>query len=110
MKLRETHDYIGRRLQQCRTRTDFLCTNSEFGLSSRPMALSSYLRWFPMYCAPLVRRSRLDYSQLQARVFGGPMKKWMLLPCTLLATTRSEEHTSELQSPYDLVCRLLLEK
>src|SRR5207248_6921210 len=24
--------------------------------------------------------------------------------------TRSEEHTSELQSPYDLVCRLLLEK
>src|SRR5207248_7841478 len=25
-------------------------------------------------------------------------------------STRSEEHTSELQSPYDLVCRLLLEK
>src|SRR5207248_5187502 len=25
-------------------------------------------------------------------------------------TDRSEEHTSELQSPYDLVCRLLLEK
>src|SRR5437867_10045785 len=29
---------------------------------------------------------------------------------TPLAATRSEEHTSELQSPYDLVCRLLLEK
>src|SRR5207248_11378421 len=28
-------------------------------------------------------------------------------PCT---SCRSEEHTSELQSPYDLVCRLLLEK
>src|SRR5437867_9918730 len=26
------------------------------------------------------------------------------------AGRRSEEHTSELQSPYDLVCRLLLEK
>src|SRR5207248_10523371 len=26
------------------------------------------------------------------------------------ARGRSEEHTSELQSPYDLVCRLLLEK
>src|SRR5207248_11758995 len=26
------------------------------------------------------------------------------------AQRRSEEHTSELQSPYDLVCRLLLEK
>src|SRR5437867_10490362 len=29
---------------------------------------------------------------------------------TLGVTSRSEEHTSELQSPYDLVCRLLLEK
>src|SRR5207248_7054943 len=29
-----------------------------------------------------------------------PPKEWL----------RSEEHTSELQSPYDLVCRLLLEK
>src|SRR5437867_5997224 len=27
-----------------------------------------------------------------------------------LCKSRSEEHTSELQSPYDLVCRLLLEK
>src|SRR5437867_7298368 len=27
-----------------------------------------------------------------------------------VAHRRSEEHTSELQSPYDLVCRLLLEK
>src|SRR5207248_11140186 len=26
------------------------------------------------------------------------------------SAARSEEHTSELQSPYDLVCRLLLEK
>src|SRR5207248_4365036 len=26
------------------------------------------------------------------------------------ALLRSEEHTSELQSPYDVVCRLLLEK
>src|SRR5437867_8757546 len=28
----------------------------------------------------------------------------------VLVAVRSEEHTSELQSPYDLVCRLLLEK
>src|SRR3712207_7865377 len=28
----------------------------------------------------------------------------------LLGTSRSEEHTSELQSPPNLVCRLLLEK
>src|SRR5207248_11469235 len=30
--------------------------------------------------------------------------------CRENAATRSEEHTSELQSPYDIVCRLLLEK
>src|SRR5207248_10133825 len=29
---------------------------------------------------------------------------------TTIRDERSEEHTSELQSPYDLVCRLLLEK
>src|SRR5256885_12225488 len=29
---------------------------------------------------------------------------------TLIASGRSEEHTSELQSPCNLVCRLLLEK
>src|SRR6266446_6435955 len=33
----------------------------------------------------------------------GPGTNWWLLP-------RSEEHTSELQSPCNLVCRLLLEK
>src|SRR6266496_4922745 len=32
------------------------------------------------------------------------------LTCSSLASWRSEEHTSELQSRRDLVCRLLLEK
>src|SRR5207249_6909172 len=31
-------------------------------------------------------------------------------PAALRMTARSEEHTSELQSRFDLVCRLLLEK
>src|SRR5437867_4689332 len=31
-------------------------------------------------------------------------------PWIFYINIRSEEHTSELQSPYDLVCRLLLEK
>src|SRR5207248_10819739 len=38
---------------------------------------------------------------------------WTLKPVCVLEVVvqlRSEEHTSELQSPYDLVCRLLLEK
>src|SRR2546426_7142060 len=33
-----------------------------------------------------------------------------LEPCAQCAGARSEEHTSELQSPCNLVCRLLLEK
>src|SRR5256885_13019106 len=32
------------------------------------------------------------------------------LSCSIAALSRSEEHTSELQSPCNLVCRLLLEK
>src|SRR5437867_5127947 len=41
------------------------------------------------------------------------MRARSALPATtrgVAAVPRSEEHTSELQSPYDLVCRLLLEK
>src|SRR5256885_16435817 len=43
-----------------------------------------------------------------------PRRSWRASPnrrrTTVWATTRSEEHTSELQSPCNLVCRLLLEK
>src|SRR5437867_5218585 len=42
-------------------------------------------------CSPCLRVRRLDQRQQGVR-------------------PRSEEHTSELQSPYELVCRLLLEK
>src|SRR2546426_6675122 len=35
---------------------------------------------------------------------------YFLLSTALSAAIRSEEHTSELQSPCNLVCRLLLEK
>src|SRR5438067_3966518 len=35
---------------------------------------------------------------------------WLTKPMTAIMPKRSEEHTSELQSRFDLVCRLLLEK
>src|SRR5256885_9385038 len=35
---------------------------------------------------------------------------WLLPASVAVPTIRSEEHTSELQSPCNLVCRLLLEK
>src|SRR5688500_19176028 len=67
-----------------------------------------------------VRNSRGDLERLAAgeRViaFDQPMSRAAVLPtirCSSNLTTaspRSEEHTSELQSPCNLVCRLLLEK
>src|SRR5690349_25110067 len=49
--------------------------------------------------------SRLPWHQ-SARV-GATLRSWLV---RTLALDRSEEHTSELQSRRDLVCRLLLEK
>src|SRR2546426_8569357 len=50
--------------------------------------------------------------QLAGTVFLKKERKEYLVSGTLQAPrgTRSEEHTSELQSPCNLVCRLLLEK
>src|SRR5207249_7057386 len=42
--------------------------------------------------------------------FSGQVSAWPSGVGTLEAFVRSEEHTSELQSRFDLVCRLLLEK
>src|SRR5256885_10490791 len=39
-----------------------------------------------------------------------PRRSFAQPPTTFPTTGRSEEHTSELQSPCNLVCRLLLEK
>src|SRR5207248_4812015 len=38
-----------------------------------------------------------------------PPQPFALAAVAFRSFSRSEEHTSELQSPYDLVCRLLLE-
>src|SRR5438874_5981114 len=40
----------------------------------------------------------------------GGANGWWPSPAARVSATRSEEHTSELQSRRDLVCRLLLEK
>src|SRR5437867_6450451 len=55
--------------------------------------------------AEVLRHRQAGQRDAHARAGGRLwMSSWMM---TVL---RSEEHTSELQSPYDLVCRLLLEK
>src|SRR5205807_3244962 len=45
-----------------------------------------------------------------ARVLKRPRQPSDDVPARLAIPSRSEEHTSELQSPCNLVCRLLLEK
>src|SRR5690348_18068954 len=61
-----------------------------------------------------------DYRHRNALGHRAPLPEWFLeldadavtARClsTVLTQVRSEEHTSELQSPVHLVCRLLLEK
>src|SRR6266516_2008894 len=55
---------------------------------------------------PLVRRNVMSLVRSLSR----HLSTGALHELTLTTNGRSEEHTSELQSPYDLVCRLLLEK
>src|SRR5438094_6232113 len=58
-----------------------------------------------MVIPPVVQAfTQLGYPVSTSRALGV-----IELVCIVLYL-RSEEHTSELQSPYDLVCRLLLEK
>src|SRR5258708_27430575 len=54
-------------------------------------------------------RGHLRVEMAQAMV-GGAMQRHLIVIVALPTITRSEEHTSELQSPDHLVCRLLLEK
>src|SRR5437667_99719 len=51
---------------------------------------------------------RLDAQGLKN--LSGRLIYWIISPHSTPAQARSEEHTSELQSHHDLVCRLLLEK
>src|SRR5438094_7802935 len=52
----------------------------------------------------------LDLVKLQIAIAAGHGLPFAWETITPRGHARSEEHTSELQSPYDLVCRLLLEK
>src|SRR5438552_9600873 len=50
-------------------------------------------------------------SAFAALIYMGPAAAtWVQVGAGLVLCVRSEEHTSELQSPDHLVCRLLLEK
>src|SRR5207244_10624033 len=75
--------------------------------------------WPPPHSPPLRRYFRFTTWELAMSVRRSPVRVGKLMafsPWARLAShtleniSRSEEHTSELQSPDHLVCRLLLEK
>src|SRR5437879_7569386 len=80
----------------------------------------------PKSAAALIVKKCRCCDETVRSIYRGPVRNWSLLnnlppaiwlPCSHcfcqgpgLCPQRSEEHTSELQSPMYLVCRLLLEK
>src|SRR5256885_9194693 len=70
------------------------------GIQREPGRHSFWLRDFWMGGRPLWPQGRIGWFEPVVRD---------IYPCRCLCK-RSEEHTSELQSPCNLVCRLLLEK
>src|SRR3989454_9118030 len=75
--------------------------------------LFPYTTLFRSVAGTLDQRLRAFDEETGAEVWSAPLPvSAHALPMTYLAggRQRSEEHTSELQSPCNLVCRLLLEK
>src|SRR2546430_9233510 len=80
-------------------------------------AQSPYLTKVPFveggYLAPALQSRCPDNQVIEANHFSGGLQfgpDTCMLVRRLLGVGRSEEHTSELQSQSNLVCRLLLEK
>ena len=66
-----------------------------------------------VYCIPSISRTAVHYRPLEGCVFNSPSLDFtdtLMFKFGEFLRYRSEEHTSELQSRSDLVCRLLLEK
>src|SRR5256885_13132600 len=55
-------------------------------------------------------KKQMRLQRVKELVQGESARSWLAITPLLLIFLRSEEHTSELQSPCNLVCRLLLEK
>src|SRR6266516_8109246 len=88
------------------------------GKLRRSFAGEGFFRGALMGCATERPQGRGERSTKMLSVRRNNARPVRIRPLTAVASlillsslfVRSEEHTSELQSPYDLVCRLLLEK
>src|SRR5207248_10877628 len=63
----------------------------------------------PIYTGTLLNSARAVFREIPIPL-AACLALWRRAAAGGSGSDRSEEHTSELQSPYDLVCRLLLEK
>src|SRR6266705_6270432 len=80
-------------------------------IPSVPLPFVSLLFFFFLMIRRPPRSTLFPYTTLfRSHVPHARLVHHLLVQLADAGAARSEEHTSELQSPYDLVCRLLLEK
>src|SRR5688500_19981762 len=87
-----------------------MCSCNQFGFNSFPTRRASDLHcemWRPIKSCCWIKKMQ-QYQRLLRRGANPFSKKTKR--CAESILKRSEEHTSELQSPCNLVCRLLLEE
>src|SRR5438094_7224565 len=120
---------LGKRRQRAAPRTVSPTPTSSLASTNSIRLSSEYRRGFPAPTGSAIsgRTTRFSaqsmtcrgrsptFAHTAAREYprGGiyvPVYSCLRLSVNESLSRRSEEHTSELQSPYDLVCRLLLEK
>src|SRR5207248_8220797 len=97
----------------------FLCSISLTVVATKLPPLSLVMGLLPPTCTlfpytTLFRSRLVNLDRNTPMLLPPSLHEWVeqddLVHPLMQARRRSEEHTSELQSPYDLVCRLLLEK
>src|SRR2546430_13214653 len=82
-------------------------------LPSRGKFLSCVPQPISLGCEPSLTKPSIDHVLTNSPSFFGTLEACVSCSATWITLTprrRSEEHTSELQSQSNLVCRLLLEK
>src|SRR5574340_1550388 len=87
----------------------FVFASAAYLISPLQAVSFSFSFFFLMIRRP-PRSTLFPYTTLFRSAFVLDARHQPLMPCHPARARRSEEHTSELQSPKDLVCRLLLEK
>src|SRR2546430_11694636 len=76
----------------------------------RPRNLSEFVGQSHILGPGQLLRRAIEADRIQSLIFYGPPGTGKTSLAQIIARQRSEEHTSELQSQSNIVCRLLLEK